>query len=225
MLSLGDRRPDSRARHRGDARLGRGRRRLVEADRRAAQADRDPRDRQPGVPTRRSCADTYARGLALQGRSRLSGDARVDRRDGLSGQLEERRDELIRRREERRVVRVELDDALARMLADHPSLERRHERPVAGRHHVRAGNRREHLVVDVDRGGKGRDRLRTPPRHRPAPSARACNRCRSPALGLRPTGTSPPVGRPAIDDVLLDHVALAFREMGEMERATGRSRA
>ncbi len=49
------------------------------------------------------------------------------RRDGLSGQLEERRDKPIRRREVRCVVRVELEDPLAWMLANHPSLERGHE--------------------------------------------------------------------------------------------------
>ena len=49
MLTLAVARPGARrARHRGDARLGRAGRRHGEADCRAARAGRDPRDREPG---------------------------------------------------------------------------------------------------------------------------------------------------------------------------------
>ena len=124
MLSLAIVDVRRRARHRGDARVGRGGRRLVEAGRRAPRAGRDPRDRQP-LPVLRGRAHVVRRGLAAR---RPGGRLAAD---GLSGQLEKRRDELVRRREERRVVRVELEDALARVLADHAALERRHHRLVS----------------------------------------------------------------------------------------------
>ena len=95
------------------------------------------------------------------------------------------------------MVRVELEDALARVLANHPLLERGHERAVAGRQHVGAGNRGEHALVDVDRGRIRRDRLRTASATRPRPSARSCSRCR-PRPRSPPPRARPPADRPSI---------------------------
>ena len=87
-------------------------------------------------------------------------------------------DELVGGRQVRRVVGVELDHPLARVLADHATLQLDGHRPVVPREHVRAGN--------------GVDRYADP--HR---LAERCHRLRAVA-GDRPGGLlvgAVPVGR------------------------------
>ena len=115
------------------------------------------------------------------------------------------------------MVRVELDHPLARVLGDHPTLERGRDRVVLRRQDVRARNRRQPLVVGADRGGEDGDGLRAP-----SHDGGGCHVGRA-AVVDRGHGCLVRERRDRRlafdDDVRLDHVALPLRQAREVQQA------
>ena len=151
-------------------------------------------------PAARLRAPPRGRALAVVPRRDERGPPHARRDAGRSDrELEQRFDEPVDSREERRVIGLELVHVAARVLRDHAPLQLGRDRLVVRGQDVRARDRGEDRLVDGNRRCERRNRLRPPPLDRPRDRllvATVVDRF-SRRLGRQVTR---PVGRPAERD-------------------------